>query len=82
MTAYPGEDVYIRGTLANGMTGGCISAVNGQSFAGMGQWAVVSNLRLDCEGYDGPISQEIYGHQWRVVNNELSESTAPRTGPT
>jgi hypothetical protein len=41
------------------LTGSCISAINGQSFPGMGQWAVISNLRMDCEGYDGPISQEI-----------------------
>lgn len=80
LMGYPSEDVYIHGTLANGMTGGCISAINGQSFPGMGQWAVISNLRIDCEGYDGPISQEIYGNNWRIVNNELSASTAPRTG--
>lgn len=77
---YPGEDTYIRGTLANGMTGGCISAVNGQSYPGMGKWAVISNLRMDCEGYDGPVSQEIYGDNWRVINNDLAASTAPRTG--
>jgi hypothetical protein len=80
LMGYPGEDVYIHGTIANGMTGGCVSAINGQSFSGMGQWAVVSNLRMDCEGYDGPISQEIYGNNWRVINNELSASTAPRSG--
>jgi hypothetical protein len=80
LTGYPGEDAYIRGTIAGGMTGGCVSAINGQSFPGMGQWAVISNLRMDCEGYDGPISQEIYGHNWRVVNNDLAASTAPRTG--
>ncbi|MBI1891809.1 MAG: hypothetical protein HYS18_14265 [Burkholderiales bacterium] len=77
---YPGEDVYIRGTIANGMTGGCISAINGQNYPGMGQWAVIANLRMDCEGYDGPISQEIYGHNWRIVNNDLSASTAPTSG--
>lgn len=27
------------------------------------------------------ISQEIYGHHWRVVNNDLSASTAPTSGP-
>jgi hypothetical protein len=80
VTGYPTEDVYIRGTLANGMSMGCISAINGQSYPGMGQWAVISNLRIDCEGYDGPISQEIFGHNWRIVNNDLSASTAPRTG--
>ncbi|CAN5451665.1 hypothetical protein BH11PSE11_BH11PSE11_02640 [soil metagenome] len=78
---YPGEDVYVRGLLSNGMTGGCISAVNGSAFTGMGQWAAISNLRMDCEGYDGPISQQVYGHNWRVVNNDLSTSTSPRTGP-
>lgn len=78
---YPGEDVYVRGLRANGMTGGCISAINGESFAGMGQWAVVSNLRMDCEGYDGPISQQVYGHNWRVINNDLAASTAPISGP-
>lgn len=77
---YPGEDVYIHGTLAAGMTGGCISAINGQSYPTAGKWAVVTNLRIDCEGYDGPISQEIYGDNWRVINNELSASTAPTTG--
>jgi hypothetical protein len=77
---YPGEDVYIRGTIANGMTGGCISAINGQTYPGMGQWAVISNLRIDCEGYDGPISQEIYGNNWRVINNDLAASTAPTSG--
>src|SRR5437016_273579 len=77
---YPTEDAYIRGTLAAGQKMGCISAINGQSYPGMGQWAVISNLRIDCEGYDGPISQEIYGNHWRVVNNDLAASTAPTSG--
>jgi hypothetical protein len=81
LMGYPGEDAYIHGTLAGSMSGGCVSAINGQTYPGKGQWAVISNLRIDCEGYDGPISQEIYGHNWRVINNELSASTAPRTGP-
>jgi hypothetical protein len=81
LVGYPGEDAFIRGTLAGGMTRGCVSAVNGQSFPGMGQWVVVANLRIDCEGYDGPISQQIHGHFWRVVNNDLSASSAPRSGP-
>jgi hypothetical protein len=81
LMGYPGEDVYIRGTLADGMTGGCISAINGESFPGIGQWAVIADLRIDCEGYDGPISEEIHGNHWRVVNNDLSASTAPTSGP-
>jgi hypothetical protein len=77
---YPTEDVFIRGTLANGMTGGCVSAVNGQTYPTAGKWAVIVNLRIDCEGYDGPISQQIAGDHWRVVNNDLSASTAPTSG--
>lgn len=80
LMGYPNEDVYIRGKLANGMTGGCVSGINGQNYVGMGQWAVISNLRMDCEGYDGPISQQIFGHNWRVVNNDLAASTAPVSG--
>ena len=78
---YPGEDVFIHGTLAAGITAGCISAINGQTYPGIGQWAVIADLRIDCEGYDGPISQEIYGDHWRVINNDLSASTAPTAGP-
>jgi hypothetical protein len=81
LMGYPTEDAYIHGIIAYGMTSGCVSAINGQSFAGMGQWAVISNLRIDCEGYDGPINQEIEGNNWRVVNNDLSASTAPTSGP-
>jgi len=81
LMSYPGEDVYVRGTLSAGMTAGCISAVNGRSFPGLGQWAVIAGLRIDCEGYDGPINQEIAGNHWRVINNDLSASSAPTSGP-
>ena len=80
LMGYPGEDVYIRGSLAGGMTGGCISAINGQTYPGIGQWAVIADLRIDCEGYDGPVSEEIHGNHWRVINNDLSASTAPTSG--
>lgn len=79
--AYPGETVLIRGLLANGMTGGCISGINGQNYPDKGKWVVIAGLKVDCEGYDGPISQQIAGDHWRVINNDLSASTAPRTGP-
>jgi hypothetical protein len=80
LMGYPKETIQIRGTLANGMKNGCVSAVNGQTFAGMGEWAVISNLLIDCEGYDGPVSQEILGNHWRVVNNDLSAANAPTSG--
>lgn len=82
LMAYPGEDVYIKGSLAGQMSNGCISAVNGDTFPGAGQWATISGLRIDCEGYDGPINTEIRGDGWRVVNNDLSASSAPVTGPS
>jgi hypothetical protein len=81
LQGYPGEDVFIHGTQSGGMTGGCISAINGLTHPGQGRWVVIADLRLDCEGTDGPISEEIHGDDWRVVNNELSASTAPTSGP-
>jgi hypothetical protein len=78
---YPSEDVNIHGLLANGMTGGCISSINGETYPAAGKWAVITNLRVDCEGYDGPVSQQIHGDNWRVVNNDLSAPTAPTSGP-
>ncbi len=80
LMGYPGEDVFIRGTNANGMVGGCVSAINGQTYPTAGDWAVITNLRMDCEGYDGPISQEIGGDHWRVINNDLAASTAHTSG--
>lgn len=80
LMGYPTEDVFIHGTLAGGMTAGCVSAVNGQSFPGMGQWIVISSLRIDCEGYDGPINQQIAGNHWRVINNDLAATQATTEG--
>jgi hypothetical protein len=81
LMSYPGEDVYIRGTPAAAGSMGCVSAINGDTFPGMGQWAVITGLRIDCEGYDGPVNQEIKGNHWRVINNDLAASTAPIRGP-
>jgi hypothetical protein len=81
LMSYPTEDVYIRGTVAGGQNMGCISAINGETYPGMGQWAVITGLRIDCEGHDGPVNQEIRGDHWRVVNNDLAASTAPTLGP-
>jgi uncharacterized protein (TIGR03382 family) len=41
---------------------------------------VVAGLRVDCEGYDGPVSLQVRGDHWRVVNNDLAASTAPTSG--
>lgn len=76
---YPGEDVFIEQTPDINPNGG-ITAINGSNYTGMGQWAVVANLRIQGDGYDGPISHEIYGHHWRVVNNDLSAPRANEVG--
>jgi hypothetical protein len=77
---YPGEDVFINQPYSeelekSGSTGG-ISAVNGLSLPGMGQWVVISNLRIEGGGHDGAINIQIRGNHWRIVNNELSAATA------
>ena len=70
-------DVYSTQPVLNALR---TNILNGQTYPNAGRWAVVTNLRIDCEGYDGPISQEIYGDNWRVINNDLSASTAPTSG--
>jgi hypothetical protein len=72
---YPGEDVYIATSKAAGFNG-AISAINGSNYGGMGQWGTIADLRVEGGGDDGAINFEIYGHHWRVVNNELTAATA------
>jgi hypothetical protein len=73
--AYPAEDVFINTSKATGFNGG-ISGINGSTFTGMGQWGTIADLRVEGGGDDGAIDFEIYGHHWRVVNNELTATTA------
>ncbi len=47
---YPGEDVYLRRTIAKGMTGRCISGINGQALQGMGQWGGGQTPESRCRG--------------------------------
>ncbi|HJW56714.1 MAG TPA: right-handed parallel beta-helix repeat-containing protein [Burkholderiaceae bacterium] len=80
LMGYPGEDVvilapYDREVEKSGSTG-AISAVNGLSFPGMGQWFTVSNLRIEGGGHDGAVNLQIKGNYWRIVNNELTAATA------
>ena len=80
LMGYPGEDVFINQpydrVLEQSGSTGAISAINGLSFPGMGQWVTVSNLRIESGGHDGPINLEIKGSHWRIVNNELTAATA------
>jgi hypothetical protein len=75
---YPGEDVFINMTAATGAVGG-LSGLNGQSYPCAGQYINISNLRVESGGGDGPIDLEQASTGWRVVNNELTATTAPNT---
>jgi hypothetical protein len=80
LMGYPDEDVFIYQPydekLEEIRATGAISAVNGLSFPGMGQWFTISNLRVEGGGHDGAINIQVRGHHWRVVNNELTAATA------
>ncbi|CAN5159068.1 hypothetical protein BH11PSE11_BH11PSE11_36570 [soil metagenome] len=77
---YPGEEVFIDQSYdpasASSRSKGGISAVNGQSFPGLGQWITISNLRIEAGGPNGAINIQIKSSQWRIVNNELSAASA------
>ncbi len=76
LMGYPGEDVFIEALANPGTSGGAVSAIDGQSYPGMGQWAAISGLRIESGRDDGPLNVEILGSHWRVVNNELTAATA------
>ncbi|MBI4897915.1 MAG: hypothetical protein HY827_06070 [Actinobacteria bacterium] len=75
---YPGEDAFINAASST-HSGGGLSGLNGINYPNAGKWVVIANLRIEGGGGDGPISQEIFGDHWRIVNNELSATTAPST---
>lgn len=79
LIGYPGEDAFVNCT-ATTHPSGCISGLNGENYPNAGKWAVVADLRIEGGGYDGPISQEIYGDDWRVVNDELTAFTGVTGG--
>ena len=56
-------------------SGGCLSGLNRSNFPNAGEWVVIADLRIEGGGYDGPISEEVGGYNWRVVNNELTAYT-------
>jgi hypothetical protein len=79
LTAYPTETAFINGDSAT-HPGGALAGLNGQNYPLAGKWVVIANLKVEGGGYDGPISQEIYGDNWRVINNELTAFTGVTTG--
>ncbi len=79
LMGYPGEDAFINGDAA-GHSGGCLSGLNGQNYPNAGKWITIADLRIEGGGYDGPISQEVFGDNWRIVNNELTAYTGVTAG--
>lgn len=78
LVGYPGEDAFVNAT-ATTHPNGAISGLNGQNYPSAGKWITIANLRIEGGGHDGPISQQIYGDDWRIVNNELSAETGVAT---
>ncbi|MEO6688195.1 MAG: choice-of-anchor Q domain-containing protein [Dokdonella sp.] len=79
LTAYPTETAFINGDSAT-HAGGALSGLNGQTYPLAGKWIVIANLKVEGGGYDGPISQEIHGDNWRIINNELTAFTGVTSG--
>jgi len=78
---YPGETAYIDADAAT-HPGGGLSGLNGENYPLAGKWIVIANLKVEGGGYDGPISQQIHGDNWRIVNNELVAYTGVTSGPS
>ncbi|MEO6297706.1 MAG: choice-of-anchor Q domain-containing protein [Dokdonella sp.] len=79
LMAFPNEAAFINGDSAT-HSGGALSGLNGQNYPFAGKWIVIANLKVEGGGYDGPISQEIYGDNWRIINNELTALTGVTSG--
>lgn len=81
LTSYPNETAFINGTAGNNPNG-ALSGLNGENYPLAGKWIVIANLKVEGGGYDGPISQQIHGDHWRIINNELTAYTGVTTGPS
>jgi hypothetical protein len=81
LIAYPGETAFIDGDAAT-HRGGALSGLNGENYPLAGKWIVVADLKVEGGGYDGPISQQIHGDNWRIINNELTALTGVTSGPS
>jgi hypothetical protein len=81
LMGYPGEDVFINGDSTTHPRG-AVAGLDGNSYPNAGKWINITNLRIEGGGYDGPISLEIKGDNWRVINNELTAYTGVTSGPS
>ena len=79
LMGYPGEDVFVNQafgacpTTANGVIS---SADSARIAAGNGSWISIVNLRIEGGNFDGVINTQAGGSHWRIVNNELTASSA------
>jgi hypothetical protein len=71
LMGYPGESPLINCT-PNINSMGCLSGMNRNNYPNAGRWIVIANLKIEGGGYDGPISEQIGGENWRIVNNEIT----------
>lgn len=79
---YPGEDVFINNVYTPGTYGaGIRSADSARQAIGCGAWMTFANLRVESGREEGVFNTEKgdanpSGSHWRVVNNEMTSSTA------
>lgn len=73
LIAYPDQDVFICESYASGAKG-AITGVDTTSYPG-GRYVTVADLRIESGGPSGVVNEQIHGHHWRVVNNELTAAT-------
>lgn len=79
LMAYPGETAFIDADSTT-HPGGALSGLNGENYPLAGKWIAIAGLKVEGGGYDGPISQQVHGDHWRIVNNELTAFTGVTGG--
>ncbi len=75
---YPNEDVFVNNAYdpVRKSSGAISSASNARLQEGKGSWITVVGLRVEGGNDDGVINAQLGGNHWRVVNNDLSASSA------
>ena len=66
----------VEGSSDSPVIGAISSANSTNGSAGFGWYINVVNLRVEGGNDDGVVNQQAFGNNWRVVNNELTASTA------
>ena len=75
LMAYPNEDVFID-VVGSATQKGAISSIDTTQGIAGGHWVTIADLRIESGGNAGVIATQIASDHWRIVNNELSASTA------